>query len=184
MFGGGGSQFVFNLGGGPGFRVHQFGGARPRRRPREANRERDEQPQSISSILMNLLPLLILVILPLLSSLMSSGDSSSGPEIRLSPIPPNTMKRTTPEHKINYYINPQSVVDYTNRKFHHLDLRVEREYISNLRYECSVEIQTQNRLIQEAQGWFFPDENKMREARNMEKKSCSRLQKMGELGGY
>ena len=33
----GGPQFVFNMGGGPGFRVHQFGGDRPRRRPREAN---------------------------------------------------------------------------------------------------------------------------------------------------
>jgi DnaJ family protein B protein 12 len=33
--------------------------------------------------------------------------------------------------------------------------------------------------MQEAQGWFFQDPEKMRQARDMEMTSCRRLQKLG-----
>ena len=185
MFGGGGQPFVFNLGGGPGFRVHQFGGGRPRRRPREAQREEDEQGQTLSSILMNLLPLLILVVLPLLSSLLSSGEAPSRPDVRLKKEPPFIEKRTTPVHKLPYYLNPDTVKDWSNRKLYALDQNVERDWIQGLRYECSVEQQKQNQLKQDAQGWFFQDTEKMREAYLFEKKSCNQLRKLGEsLNGY
>ncbi|KAG9555894.1 DUF1977-domain-containing protein, partial [Aureobasidium melanogenum] len=48
-FGGGlfdGPGFVFNLGGGPGVRVHQFGGGAPRRRP-QAARDPNQPPPSL-----------------------------------------------------------------------------------------------------------------------------------------
>ena len=180
MFGGGGQQFVFNMGGGPGFRVHQFGGGRPRRRPREATNTQEETQQSLLSLITNLLPLLILVILPLLSSLLSSGDSTpSGPEVRYKSEPPYTMLRTTPRYKFSYYINPEEVVDFTNRQFYKLDERVANHRISTLQYECQGEIQGRNRMLQEAQGWFFPDTEKMNQARRLELRSCKKLQKLG-----
>jgi DnaJ family protein B protein 12 len=185
MFGGGGSQFVFNLGGGPGFRVHQFGGGRPRRRPREAN-DAEQRPQSLTTIFTNLLPLIILFVLPLLSSLFSSSDStSSGPDVRYEAEAPFTTRRTTPRWHFEYYVNPAEVADYSPNSLHSLDKRVELNYMRTLQYNCANERQTQQRLVQEAQGWFFQDTDKMMQARSLEMQSCRRLRELGvQLESY
>lgn len=174
-----GPQFVFNLGGGPGFRVHQFGGGRPRGRPREANRASDDRPQSAMSAITNLLPLLILFVLPLISTIFSS-PTSPGPSFRFdTPKEPYTRQRTTPRHKVNYYINPKDVEDYTNRKLNELDRQAESKYVSDLTYECQVEQRQKTRMVDEAQGWFFQDLDKMREARDLEMRNCKRLEELG-----
>ncbi|KAH8697185.1 hypothetical protein BGW36DRAFT_358988 [Talaromyces proteolyticus] len=172
----GGPQFVFNMGGGPGFRVHQFGGNRPRRRPREANAQTEPASPGWAS-LTQLLPLILLFVVPLLSSLFSGGSSTpSVPTVRFDgPVSPHTMHRTTPKLKVDYYINPHDVDDFSNRKFNQLDSRVELEFVNKLRWECDDEVQERERRIQEAQGWFFPDVEKMKEARAMELKACRRL---------
>ena len=176
----GGPQFVFNLGGGPGFRVHQFGGGRPRRRPREANENPEGTPQSAGSILTNLLPLLILFVLPVLSSIFSSGSSEPpGPTFRFdSPRPPHTLHRTTSRLKVDYYVNPNDVIDYSTRKMNQLDQKAEVNYVSQLQYECEIETQKRNRMMQDAQGWFFQDADRMREARNLDLRSCRRLDEL------
>lgn len=179
MFGGGGQQYVFNLGGGPGFRVHQFGGGRPRRRPREANGDRDESPQTLLSIFTNLLPLLILFVLPFLSSLLASGTSEPVyPEFRYKATPPYSVQRKTQKWGVNYYLNPKDILDYSTQKFNRLDQKVEVSYINTLRYECQSERQTKARMMNEAQGWFFQDPDKIREARNLAMTSCNRLTDM------
>lgn len=173
-----GPQFVFNLGGGPGFRVHQFGGGRPRRRPREANGN-GEAPQTASSALSNLLPLLVLFVLPLLSSIFSSS-TPKGPSIRFdTPEPPYIMQRTTPRLKVEYFLNPVEVEDYSNRNFKDLDRKAENSYVTNLQYDCQLEMRTRNRMIENAQGWFFQDVEKMRDALNYEMRSCRRLDDWG-----
>ncbi|KAI9843897.1 MAG: hypothetical protein M1837_006051 [Sclerophora amabilis] len=184
-FGGGGGgmfstgpQFMFDLGGGPGVRIHQFGGNRPRRRPREAN-DPDQPAPTLSSTLSNLLPLLILFVLPLLSSLFSSSESTSGPTFRFeSPSPPHILHRLTPNLKINYYVNPNDVAEYTGRKLKQLDQRAEVSYVGKLRSECEVEMSARQRVMQDAQGWFFQDVDKMREARAMDQRSCRRLDEL------
>lgn len=174
-----GPQFVFNLGGGPGFRVHQFGGGRPRRRPREANGDPNQAPQSATSVLSNLLPLLILFVLPLLSSIFSSS-TPDGPSFRFdSPEPPNILRRTMPHLNVDYYLNPAEVEDYSNRKFRDLDRRAESSYVTKLQNECQLELRTRNRMIDDAQGWFFQDVDKMREARNYELRNCRKLDGWG-----
>ncbi len=174
-----GPQIVFNLGGGPGFRVHQFGGGRPRRRPREANGNSEESPRSAMSALSNLLPLLILFVLPLLSSLFSS-TTPAGPDIRFdSPEPPMTLHRITSRLKVDYYVNPRDVTEYSNRKMNELDRRAENSYIANLQYECQIEMRTRNRMLEDAQGWFFQDPDKMRDARNYDMRHCRRLDEWG-----
>lgn len=174
-----GPQFVFNLGGGPGFRVHQFGGGRPRRRPREANGNGEQGTQSAMSVFSNLLPLLVLFVLPLLSSIFSSS-SPSGPSLRFdTPEPPYTMHRTTPRLRVDYYLNPAEVEDYSNRNFRDLDKKAENSYVTNLQFDCQLEMRTRNRMMDDAQGWFFQDVEKMREARNYEMRSCRRLEEWG-----
>lgn len=173
-----GPQFVFNLGGGPGFRVHQFAGGRPRRRPRDANGQETEAPQSRMGALSNLLPLLILFVLPLLSSLFSSA-MPSGPSIHFQAGPPNTLHRTSHRLKVDYYLDPKDVADYNAHKLNDLDRKAETQYVSNLQYECQIETRTRNRMVEDAQGWFFPDADKMREARNYDMRSCRRLDSFG-----
>lgn len=174
---GGGPQFVFNMGGGPGFTVHRMGGGTPRRRPQAANGEAAPAPGGLTA-LTQLLPLLLLFILPLLSSLFS-GSSSSGPSVRFdSPVPPNTMHRITPKYRVDYFINPVEVDGYTSRKFHQLDQRAEVDYISTLQYNCEVERNTKQQMLQDAQGWFAVDEEKIKQARSMPMRSCSRLDEL------
>jgi DnaJ family protein B protein 12 len=174
---GGGPQFVFNMGGGPGFTVHRMGGATPRRRPQGANGEAAPPPSGLSAFT-QLLPLLLLFILPLLSSLFS-GSSSSGPSVVFdSPVPPNTMQRITPKYKVDYFINPVEVDGYSSRKFHQLDQKAEVDYISTLQYKCEVERNTRQQMLQDAQGWFAVDEEKVRQAHAMPMRSCSRLDEL------
>jgi DnaJ family protein B protein 12 len=163
--------------GGPGIRVHQFGGARPRGRPREANAA-EERPQNFISTLASLLPLLFLFILPLLSSIFSSADTRpSGPHVRFdSPQPPHTLHHKTNNFKFDYYINPADVLEYTASKWKSLDKSVEDLRIRQLRTECNYELEQRRRIVEAAQGWFFQDEGKMQEARNMEMKSCRILE--------
>jgi DnaJ homolog subfamily B member 12 len=174
-----GPQFVFNLGGGPGIRVHQFGGARPRRRPREANAA-EERPQNLTSTIAGLLPLLILFILPLLSSLFSGSDSTpAGPQIRLTgPKAPFTLHRQTPKLKVDYYVNPADVAEYKDYNFKKLDDIAEVTRVQQLRAECNEEQKTRQRIVDAAQGWLFQDEGLMQQARKMEMRSCQKLQDM------
>ncbi|KAK2813561.1 hypothetical protein FQN49_008282 [Arthroderma sp. PD_2] len=174
----GGPQFVFNMGGGPGFRVHQFGGSRPRRRPRDSNQPDPAQtPPGVAS-LSQFLPLLLLFILPFLSNLFGSTTPST-PAFRLhTPAPPHTLQRMTPKLKLKYFLNPSDIEDYSPRKLHQLDQRIEVDYVSNLRHECQAEINYRDRLVQDAQGWFFPDVEKMREAQDLELKSCAKLKSL------
>ncbi|KAJ5105459.1 Chaperone protein dnaJ [Penicillium alfredii] len=175
----GGPQFVFNMGGGPGFRVHQFGGPMPRRRPRTNTDGQPEPALDGWTFLRQLLPLILLFVLPLLSSLFSGPSAPTGPSYRFdTPAPPHTQHRTTPRLNINYYVNPVDVEDYSARKLRQLDQRVEVDYVSSLRYECENEVQARERKMQEAQGWFFPDVEKMKEARAMELTNCRRLDKL------
>ena len=85
------------------------------------------------------------------------------------------MHRTTPKLNINYFVSPADVEDYSSRKFRQLDQRVEVDYVTKLRYECQHEVNARERMIQDAQGWFFPDIEKMKVARSLELKSCQRL---------
>lgn len=179
-----GPGFVFNLGGGPGVRVHQFGGARPRRRPRDPNEPQDAAA-GLRSTIMGLLPLLILFVLPLLSSLFSgSGSTAAGPTMRFDgPVAPHTMHRLTTRLKVDYYLNPLEVDQYTPHKFSQLDKRAEVSYVQQLRYGCEQEQEHQQRLVNEAQGWFVQDVEKMNRARNLEMRSCKKLDSMNLARG-
>ncbi|TKA52753.1 hypothetical protein B0A49_10715 [Cryomyces minteri] len=186
-FGGGlfdtGPGFVFNLGGGPGIRVQQFGGNRPRRRPHNHDSNAPQQPApSAASALQSLLPLLLLFLLPLLSSLFSS-TSNTGPSLRFdSPIPPHTLQHTSARLKVPYWVNPSDVADYTPKKWRELDKAAEVKYVGELDRECEAEVQRRNAIVQQAQGFFWTDHDALDQARRMEMRSCRRLNELGYGG--
>lgn len=174
-----GPHFVFNLnGGGPGIRVNQFGGGRPRTRPNRPAATEDT-PLTLRQILSNFLPLLLLVILPVLSTFFSASSTPSGPKIRFeTPSPPYTMHRITPRLKVDYYINPLEVEDWSNRKLHQLDQSAEVDFVRKLRIDCEIESENRQRLVQDAQGWFMIDQEKMAKARRLPMKNCNRLDEL------
>ena len=176
-----GPGFVFNLGGGPGVRVHQFGGARPRMRPRARDPNAPEDPPAtLRSTLFSLLPLFILFVLPLLSSIFGGSENSTEPLMRFDgPKPPHTLQRTSSRSNTEYYINPAEVDGYTSHQFSKLDQRAEVAYVSTLRISCEVEVDQQTRLMQDAQGWFSQDVEKMQEARELPMPSCKKLAELG-----
>lgn len=180
-FGGGmfdtGPGFVFNMGGGPGIRVHQFGGGRPRRRPDTA--QGNEEPASIGSAISSLLPLILLFILPLLSSLFSGSSAPTGPSVNFESTPPNTQHRVSQRLKVQYYVNPAEVDQFSKQKWRKVDERAEAKYIEILNLKCEYEHSHQQQVMQDAQGWFFIDQEKMDSARKLEKPSCKRLRELG-----
>ncbi|KAF2155552.1 DUF1977-domain-containing protein [Myriangium duriaei CBS 260.36] len=177
-----GSGFVFNMGG-PGVRVHQFGGNRPRRRP---HNHAPDTPPSAYATLQSLLPIILIFIFPLISSFFSnifSSSTSSGPSVRFDgPRPPQTYHRTSEGLKTNYWVNPTEVKEYGAREWTRLDKRVDNRYLTNLQYDCEAESDRRVRLQQEAMGFFFTDTKKLDEARNMPMPSCSRLHELGYRG--
>lgn len=88
------------------------------------------------------------------------------------------MGRQTPRLNLNYFVNPLEVEDYSPSKLRKLDQRVEMDYVSKLKWDCESEVQLRERKIQDAQGWLFPDVEKMKEARAMELKNCRRLEQL------
>lgn len=179
--GGGGPGFVFNMGGGPGIRVHQFGGATPRRRGATARAGADS-PQTPLSALQNLLPLLLLFLIPLLSSLFSGlGSSDSLPRFELDvPSPPLTHLHTSARLGVPYYVEPVVAHEMTARgRWGALDRAAESLLVGRLSRGCQAEHETRERLMREAQGWFSVDREKYDQARGMEMRSCGRLNAMG-----
>lgn len=168
------------MGGGPGIRVHQFGGARPRRRPAHTN-EPEGSGSTLQTIL-GLLPILFFFIIPLITSIFSGGSTSkpAGPRMVYdNAMPPYTEQRQTANFKVDYFVNPDDIASYSKTKLHQLDKTAESNLLRVLRNECDAEVRTKQRLIDDAYGWIFPDQKKMERANQFEMPGCQRLEKMG-----
>ncbi|KAI2610414.1 DUF1977-domain-containing protein [Hypoxylon sp. NC1633] len=174
-----GPQFVFNLGGNRGFRVHQMGGAGPRRRPREA--EGQQRPQTGWDTFVGLLPILLLFVFPLLSSIFSGGEPQPAVPSMVfeEAVPPLTHHRTTPKLGLDYFVDPAEVEGWNDYKFRQLDKEAEVGFVRALRRHCDAEMRTKRDLIDKAQGWFFPDPDKMKIADQFEMMSCKRMDALG-----
>ncbi|KAM0263738.1 hypothetical protein ACHAQJ_001053 [Trichoderma viride] len=181
-FGGGfgGPQFVFNFGGGPGIRVHQFGGGAPRARPRQAQGEGPQREPFGLQTLLGLIPILLFFILPLISSFFSGGSSTPATPRMVydNPQAPFTEGRTTPNLNIKYFVVPSEVASYSKSKLTQLDRTAEINLVRHLRNECENEALYKRQLRENAMGWFFEDPEKMATAEAYKMPSCERLEKL------
>ncbi|KAL1886928.1 Chaperone protein dnaJ [Ceratocystis pirilliformis] len=161
---------MFNFGGGPGFRVHQFGGGRPQRRPGTQPGAGGARPAATpASSLQTLLGLTS-----------SSNASPATPRMVFdSPVPPMTLQRELPRFGVPYFVDPAAVVTYSPAKLRELDRAAEGTFVRVLRAECGSEAARREQLVYEAQGWFFDDKEKMEAARHYHMPSCRRLQTLG-----
>lgn len=176
-----GPQFVFNFGGGPGIRVHQFGGGAPRARPREAQGEAPRREQFGLQTLLGLLPILLFFIVPLLSSIFSGGSyAPATPRMVYDhPQAPYTEGRTTPNLNVKYFVIPSEVATYSKSKLTQLDRTAEINLVRHLRNECENEVLHKRQLRENAMGWFYQDPEKMAVADAYKMSSCQRLETMG-----
>lgn len=122
--------------------------------------------------------------LPLLSSLFSGGSSSSGPSFAFTPQREYTcLHKSQGAFGVNYYVAPSVCNEYgsnpRDKRWKSLDNHVESSYVHTLEVKCNNEEYTQSKKMQDAQGWFFVDEEAMNQARNMKKPSCDLLAKHG-----
>ncbi|CAI6338650.1 unnamed protein product [Periconia digitata] len=171
--------FVFNMGGGgPGIRVHQFGGGRPRRRPGTATQDGQEPAPSLSSSLSALLPLIFLFVLPLLSSLFGSSAPQSPSVVFDQPRGAYSLARSSNKLGVPYWVNPSEVKGYSERDFRTLDGVAENKYIHTLNIRCENERIQQHKMTEEAYGWFSNDEVLMEKARNLPMPNCKKLKNM------
>lgn len=115
----------------------------------------------------------------MLSSLFAGGGTV-GPEIKEFRDSRFSKGRTSrPRGIYKYWLDPNEVAEYTEKRFHELDRQIETRYIHNLQLDCQNELIRQNRIIQDAQGLFFTDHNQIARARKMKMPACSKLKEHG-----
>lgn len=186
MFGDGATG-GFTTFGGPGIRVHQFGGQR-RRRPAQAatGQGGEATPTSISRIFVQLLPLIIFFILPLLGSLLTGDNSETlrGPAFRQERTGVFTMQRETPNYKIPFFVNPNEIKDLKKGDMAKLDRRAETNIVNNLNFNCAKEQELQMNEMNAAQGWLFVDTERVKKARAMHLPNCQRMRELGIRRSY
>lgn len=158
-----------------------MGGGAPRRRP---HNHANQPPASPLAALQGLLPLLLLFIVPLLSSIFS-GSAPTYPSVRFdNPLPPQTLHHASFKLKVDYYVNPKDVTDYSSRKWKDLDNYVESRYVQRLSSECEVERNMRQRAFQEAQGFWSRDQVKWEHAQSMGMPACKKLEGWGYRLAY
>ncbi|CAK7902854.1 hypothetical protein CAAN1_18S00716 [[Candida] anglica] len=188
MFFGGGQGQTFSFGGN-GFTFQNFGGgdhpffqtnmhqrrAQPRARQ---GRTQQAEEEGMSSLLGQILPLLLMLCIPILSAVFSNGNAR--PEYSFVSTKEFTTPRYTPNHNIPFYVSN----DFTKKQkrsaseLRNFDSKVENVYIQERRSKCSKEQIMKNELIEEAQGWFYTDQEKLDRAQNMPMPNCRALRKM------
>lgn len=133
---------------------------------------------------MSLLPIIILFIFPMISSLFSGATTGpSTPAMAFEQaIPPYTMARKMPNVKVNYYVNPNDVRHYSASKLYNLDQRAEHIFVQQLHQQCEREMTEKRRLIEEAQGWFRTDKEKLAKAERFETPACIRIKNLYSPG--
>lgn len=92
--------------------------------------------------------------------------------------PPHVKSHTSKYLGVKYFVDPKEVPDYTSRQWSQLDSVAEKRYMHHLNVQCDVEQNQRARMMQEAQGWFFQDEDIMDKARKLPMKNCNELNKL------
>ncbi|KAJ4357636.1 Chaperone protein dnaJ [Didymosphaeria variabile] len=184
-FGGGifdtGPGFVFNLGGGgPGIRVHQFGGGQPRRRPGTARPAGSEPAPSIGSTLSSLLPLFFLFLLPLLSSIFGGDSTPKGPSIVFDgPRGAQTHPLYSENLQVPYWVNKRDLEGLSKKELKNIHKQAESKFIQITNSRCDTEKYKRSQAEQDAYGWFGPDKDKLTKARSMPMPNCKKMKDMG-----
>lgn len=148
-----------------------------------------------SQYIIQFLPLIIIIVSILLNSLGGGSNSSNSynrnvrefhgrvPSFKLEPTNDLNVQRSTPNFNVNYYISEKTMDDFNGRKnsekeLKGLDKYVEGQYVEGLNINCLRERHKKEQMIEQAQGIFFSDWDKIAEANRMEMPNCERLSEL------
>lgn len=165
---------TFFFGGGPGIRVHQFGG-----RPRNFARRQQAQDMPPKSIFYQLLPLIVVILFAFLSNFSWSDSTSVNTRYSFQQNYKYTVPRTTAKHNIPYYMSQKDLDKLSSRDIRRLNEKVEHTYTQNVHNACLREQQIKEDEIRRAQGWFFPDKEALKKAKELRLPNCDELNRLG-----
>jgi DnaJ family protein B protein 12 len=164
---------------GPGFRARRFQRASP---------NGDGVQEQQSSAFLTFLQLLPLILLFLFS--LSSNWLTPIPE----PIPPYSLQQTDHHTQIKYtnllnvqyFVDPKSfsLFEQNPRKLQKVEDKVEVTYVKSLTSQCNNEALYRLRKINEASGWVFRDEEKLKEAQQIKMPNCEKLMELSKTKRY
>ncbi|KAK6454204.1 uncharacterized protein RJT20DRAFT_121603 [Scheffersomyces xylosifermentans] len=175
----GGDRFTFqSFGGGehPFMRHRQQARHRTTRTSTGQNqREEETRDPPFSETLTQLLPVLLILLVPILSALFS--DSSSVPDYSFSKSKQYNIERKTPRFKIPFYVNDKFLNNkkLSGKQLRNFDSKVENLYVQDKRSKCAREQHIKNDMIEDAQGWFYTDQEKLSEAESFPMPNCQAL---------
>jgi len=189
-FGGPGQGFTFTSAGGGspfgGAGGSPFGNARtggiPRTRRQQQQHQRQQQPtppEDLFQTIKQLLPLFAVLIIPIISNLFA--ETSPNIPFQLEKSGQFTQQRISHRFKIPYFIKPKSSTVLTEKVARKLDKEAESYYTGFLKNKCNREQNYKDEKINDAYGWFFHDEEKLREANSIRLPSCEKLMNLGLL---
>ncbi|CAB4432082.1 unnamed protein product [Rhizophagus irregularis] len=164
---------------GPGFRARRFQRASP---------NGDGVQEQQSSAFLTFLQLLPLILLFLFS--LSSNWLTPIPE----PIPPYSLQQTSHHThtkytnllNVQYFVDPKSFSSFEQnpRKLQRVEDNVEVTYVKSLTSQCNNEAIYRHRKINEASGWVFRDEEKLKEAQQIKMPNCEKLMELSKTKRY
>lgn len=194
FFGGGpragGPTFSF---GGNGFTFHSFGdqpdpfGFRTAEQQRARQRQQQRQQRqsqgpagdpSVWDTVKQLMPILIILLATLFSTFFAEDST---PEYSFISTSKYNVQRTTPYHKIPFYVSDKFLADKTAKKIRTFEHKVESIYVQERKAQCGREQMRKNDLMEDAQGWFYTDQVRLQEAQNMPMPNCQELRNLGLL---
>ncbi|CAG8567885.1 15280_t:CDS:2 [Acaulospora morrowiae] len=167
---------------GPGFSARRF---QPRRESPNGGRAREQNNTSPLLTFFQLLPLILLFIFTF-----SSNWLTPTPE----PMPAYSLhqSRYYPESRhtrsldVPYFVEPNQFASFAQnpRKLQQFEDSIEIRFVKSLTDDCNNEFVMKQRKVNEAKGWLFPDEEKLKDAQNTKLPSCEKLMELSKSQRY
>lgn len=85
------------------------------------------------------------------------------------------VQRTTPDYGIKYFVRERDISGYTDAQKLNLDKVAQNIRLEDLNIGCERERRQQQRMREDAMGWFSQDEEKMKQASDMVMENCGKL---------
>ncbi|CAG8493158.1 6339_t:CDS:2, partial [Acaulospora colombiana] len=87
---------------------------------------------------------------------------------------------------VPYFVEPNQFASFAQnpRKLQQFEDGIEIKFVKSLTNECNNELVMKQRKVNEAKGWLFPDEEKLKSAQNTKLPSCEKLMELSKSQRY
>ncbi|CAG8584554.1 12090_t:CDS:2 [Cetraspora pellucida] len=166
---------------GPGFSTRRF---QPRRASPNGRGAREQHTSPLLTFL-QLLPLILLFLFSFSSSWFYPAQEPM-PPYYLQETGRYSQQRFTYSLQVPYFVERVqfSSVEQNPRQLRKFEDNIEVAYIRRLHLDCNAEFTTKQRMINDAKGWLFRDEEKLKAAEARSLPSCEKLMEISRSKRY